>query len=236
VFFEAQAEARQELEQLTKRIPTLRITVNGVPAENVELTVDDRPAAAGEVLQLDPGNHRIVAAAPGREWVAKRVVLREGASERLTLVLAVPAAPDGAAEPQPANGVHREPPDHAAGPSIPLLVAGAATAGAAMIVGVGFTLAANESVRKVRSYPDYDQCYAARATAAPGNCAEIDAQQSDVNLFSNMAFWSFIGAGTVGAATAAYALFSPRRSSSKSAWLAPVTMTGGGGISMGGTW
>jgi hypothetical protein len=218
-----QAMARLLLNQAKRRVATVTVTVTRPGAEVLVdgLVVGVSPLA-GEVF-IEPGAHRFearVGAVLGAPVIEKMAV---GGLHEVELEVNVPAQVEA-------------PEEASTGPSTAVLVAGGAITGAAVIAGVVFTLGANERVRKVRSYPDYDQCYVARAAAAPGNCAEIDAEQRDANLFSNLAFWSFIGAGAVGVTTVAYALFSPRRATAMGTWMAPVATAGGAGVSVGGRW
>ena len=93
IFFEAQLEARKELEALVPRIPTLQVTVTGAPAADVQLTVDGAPATVGEALQLDPGEHTVSATVPGRAQATQLVNLEERAKAQIMLVLQAAAPP-----------------------------------------------------------------------------------------------------------------------------------------------
>ncbi len=61
----AQADGRDELTALEANIPSVIIVVKG-GTPNVRITLDDRPVASGEVIELDPGSHRLVATDSGR--------------------------------------------------------------------------------------------------------------------------------------------------------------------------
>ncbi|MEZ4306628.1 MAG: hypothetical protein R3F14_01065 [Polyangiaceae bacterium] len=96
-FFTAQTEAKKELVELENRIPTVRIEVNGAPADQAPtVTLDGvtlTSADLGRPLARDPGAHVIVVTAPGRPQITRNVNLREGGSESVILEMGVTAPP-----------------------------------------------------------------------------------------------------------------------------------------------
>src|SRR6185436_8173197 len=64
-FLEAQAKAKKELSAIIARIPTVQILVTGAPPDLVRLTVDRVAAKVGRRLPQNPGEHTIIALAPG---------------------------------------------------------------------------------------------------------------------------------------------------------------------------
>lgn len=100
VFFEAQDEAKRELEALNARIPTLQVTVTGAPANDLRLRINGRTVTAGKWLELDPGEYKVLASAPQRELAARRVTLQEGAKTQIALHLAATSGPAEPASPQ----------------------------------------------------------------------------------------------------------------------------------------
>ncbi len=113
-FVAAQTQGAAELQQVEPRIPHVRIDVSPAGVPNLTVTIDDQPmntALLGVDRPLDPGDHKVVAAAPGyeRAEATVRVVEREP-TRALTLTLrpgaagALPApvpVPIGAPPPQP---------------------------------------------------------------------------------------------------------------------------------------
>jgi len=100
VFFQSQETAKQELAALTQRIPTLEITIRGVPLDDVQITLDGvtvKNTLAGQPLPQNPGKHTVVVTLPSREPVRRTVVLSEGTQERVAIEMRPMAGPTGAA-------------------------------------------------------------------------------------------------------------------------------------------
>jgi hypothetical protein len=104
-FIDAKAEAKTALQELNKRIPTLRIDVRDAPA-GARVTIDGVEVPASEwnrPIAREPRALTITGAATGHEPVTRSVTLKEGAHESVTLTFptaepsSVPLAPDPAA-------------------------------------------------------------------------------------------------------------------------------------------
>jgi hypothetical protein len=81
--------AEKQAAALEPRLPQLTVHVPGRPPAGLVVRRDDTPldpATFGAVLNVDPGTHRIVAAAPGFEPFAQTVTL----AESKTVTLAIP--------------------------------------------------------------------------------------------------------------------------------------------------
>jgi hypothetical protein len=95
----APLEAQAELDELGRRIPSIVVVVTGPGSETATIQIDGSPLAAGaarRAIPLDPGEHRVLASAPGSPPVSKLVRLREGddpARVVLELASADPAPP-----------------------------------------------------------------------------------------------------------------------------------------------
>jgi len=86
----ARAEAQSELAALVTKVPTLRITVTGVPPAWVTVRVDGSRVSPEECTSgwpVDPGQHRVIASY-GNESEERRVTLAEGESSAIQLVFA----------------------------------------------------------------------------------------------------------------------------------------------------
>lgn len=80
-FFEAQNDARSELESLRSRTPSIKIDIIGVSPAGAKVTIDGKPVkteALGVPQRIDPGKHTIVASADGGSPVEKTLTLAEG--------------------------------------------------------------------------------------------------------------------------------------------------------------
>jgi len=96
--------ATDALAALQTRLPKLRI-VASAPPPDLRVTRDDVPVsvmALGLEIPVDPGEHVVVASAPGWRTETLRVTLAEGRASELTLHLVPePPAPVAVAPPEP---------------------------------------------------------------------------------------------------------------------------------------
>jgi hypothetical protein len=118
----ARAEADQLVDQLADRIPSLRVSVTGVPKETISITIDDAaiPTEALDAPRLvDPGSHKVVARSTSGGMAEATVDVPEKETRNVELRIApsaaspsaeasAPAAPRAAnlAEPLPAEPSH----------------------------------------------------------------------------------------------------------------------------------
>lgn len=89
--------AREQIDALTPRIPTVTVTVTA-PPPGLTVTLDEAPFTAfGAAVPLDPGMHHLHAEAPGRPSRDETFLAAERGRTPLTLDLALPAPaePDG---------------------------------------------------------------------------------------------------------------------------------------------
>jgi len=101
----AQTEAKQELDKLTARIPSLTIQIQNADPSTVTVTLDGTPipsALIGEPRPTNPGPHDLVARR-GDEHYERHVQLAEGDSKRISLRFhdAIARVPDAPVEPPP---------------------------------------------------------------------------------------------------------------------------------------
>lgn len=107
----AQREAREELDGLVSRIPTLTIHISNARPTDVEVALDGAPipsALLDEARPTNPGSHEVVAMR-GSERQTQQVYLSEGEQKRVSLALR--------AEPQSSAGLG---PDRASGEALAL--------------------------------------------------------------------------------------------------------------------
>jgi hypothetical protein len=103
-FQEARKTAQEELAALDPRIPMLTIVVNGPLSANARVTIDgnDVSTSALSAAQVDPGEHRVEATAPGAAPALRTVTV--GEKENVKIELSVvpsdePSKPGGSAVP-----------------------------------------------------------------------------------------------------------------------------------------
>lgn len=98
--------AREQIEGLQARIPTVTVTV-AQPPPGLTVTLDDAPLAAsvfGTAMPLDPGAHRLHAEAPGRVPRDEAFTAAPRSAARFTIELAPLAAPERPAAPSKVPG------------------------------------------------------------------------------------------------------------------------------------
>jgi hypothetical protein len=87
-FVEAQATAKRELGDLSRRIPTLQIVLTGPDAGGATVAVDGAPVASiDQPLEQNPGDHRIEVTVGSGGPITRSVTLREGATERVEIAV-----------------------------------------------------------------------------------------------------------------------------------------------------
>ncbi|AUX29208.1 MULTISPECIES: PEGA domain-containing protein [Sorangium] len=129
--------------------------------------------------------------------------------------------------------------EHARGPRTALLIGGAATAGAAAVAGVVFTVLANTSASDAEEQRDAlarrDAAPCPRTGGAPA-CVDLrEAYEARVN-FTNAAFFSFVGAGAIGVGTLVYGMMTRPSSTPQARMrLAPLIGTSNLGLSVSGS-
>jgi hypothetical protein len=228
--------AAQLFADASTKVATLRIDAQ---PDGTEILVDARSigrAPMGEPVFLDPGEHTITARVPGRPDVVRKLSLLAGHSDKLQVRVdaAAVSLPPPPLRP-PSEGLY-----------VPALVTGGAVSGAGLIAGIVFTVVANgkssdaASLRSALvSSSGPSACNAATVgsqTTEGKDCQEIVSLRGERDTFSNAAFWSFVGAGVVGAGTLVYALAGPRKKSAVGLQAFPVLSSAGGGMLVQGTW
>lgn len=64
---QAQSDAKAELTQLAAAIPTIVIQVQNAPKGALQTTLDRKPVAPSESVEVDPGSHTVVAVVEGKQ-------------------------------------------------------------------------------------------------------------------------------------------------------------------------
>lgn len=237
------ALVKRSFDDVRAKVGTLAIKVS---VEGAEVFVDGKSvgrAPLTEEVFVEPGPRTVEAKLAGYAPAKKGVQVSKGGAAPVSLVMAEAeatgpsTAPPGA---DPAKGAEgKAPPFDARGPNRTALVAGGATAGAALVAGVVFTIVANGKAGaadelKTPIAGQYGLKACAASPPAPG-CAELHQARAPQYTFSNLALWSFVGAGLVGVGTAVYALM-PRGAPKSALRITPVAAAQGGGLSVSGAW
>jgi hypothetical protein len=120
-----------------------------------------------------------------------------------------------------------------------VLGAGSAATGVGLVVGVMFALMSNGKAGAAESQRaalvQSDGPAACTGVTAPAGCTALTDAIGAKDNFANIAVWSFISAGVIGAGTLIYAFVAPK-APQKSGMLVPVVTTQGGALLVRGTW
>ncbi|AKT40114.1 tetratricopeptide repeat protein [Chondromyces crocatus] len=87
-FRDAKQQAQEELTALEQRIPRLKVVVTGAPDAAVTIAIDGVTVpATGQPMSRNPGRTRVVVSAPAHRAVERVVLLEEGRTAELSIVL-----------------------------------------------------------------------------------------------------------------------------------------------------
>ncbi|WP_437915439.1 CDC27 family protein [Sorangium sp. So ce302] len=240
-FQQAHADAWVELTALASRIPTLEIAVTGEAPGAVELTLDGERVVQTVPMERDPGEHTVVATMSGQAPVTRTIRLSEGVKERLSIVLAPAPAPRPGSAPPSGDAIQAARSDV----NMAALIGGGVATGAGALAGVVFTLVANgkaSDARRQKSVIDAMEggpvtvnCANPTGSEQTQQCSKLRSLVDDQYLFSNLALWSFIGAGASAVGTLGYTWLAAAPSKpEQQVHLFPLVMPGGGGLVAGG--
>ncbi|WP_437924185.1 tetratricopeptide repeat protein [Sorangium sp. So ce291] len=153
---EREAFARAQRAALEERLARLELRMEAPPA-SLRLTLDGEPlngAALNAPFPIDPGRHRVAAAAPGKkEWSTALEVPSEQASIVVTIPALEDAPPPGALAPRAAAAPRpREPKPPADSTGTTLMAIGFSVGAVGLVVGAvagALTLSKSDALAKV---------------------------------------------------------------------------------------
>jgi hypothetical protein len=233
-------------ERLQKRFAEAREQVGVLRAKvdvaGAVITVDGREVGrsplSNEVF-VDPGSHSVEAQLAGYELARKTIEVPKGAAGDVVLSLVKKSAPPPPPPPPSASSSIGtiNPPPAPGGPSKPIVIAGGAGAGAALVAGVVFAVLANGKASSAREATQaLVGTGGTSACAQPSEaCQQIAGTLESWTTFKNAAVGSFIGAGALGAATVVYALVA-KNPPPTAVRATPVVTATGGALMISGTW
>jgi hypothetical protein len=144
-----EAFAKERADALEPQVPRLRVVALGNEA-GLEILVDGTPIRAGEPTPLDPGDHQLVARAPGRKDNTTRVTLKAGdrvdtslPALQSTEAAVVPTATTRETPPPPPPD--EQPDDGSSRRTVGIVVAGAGLVGIAVGAVFGVMTLSNAS-------------------------------------------------------------------------------------------
>lgn len=209
--------------------------------QGAKISIDGRALAASQSLDevfVEPGTHTFVAELAGYATATATATATAGSPNDVKLTL-VKEAPVGKTE-LPNQDLKPPPQPLSGGPSVPLIATGASLAGAAAITGIIFTVVANGKAGAAdQQRQDLVHAHggpACTGATVPPECGVLSTTTDARATMSNVAVWSFIGAGTLGAATAIYALTARKREPPRDTQIMPIVTGTTAGIAIGGVW
>ncbi|MGK3991157.1 PEGA domain-containing protein [Sorangium sp. So ce136] len=199
--------AEASLREALAKVASVKVQV---APQGAVVTVDGTAvgkAPLADPVFLDPGKHEIGARLDGYVSVKRPVVAAAGGIDKVVFQLERTPASGVVVGPGPVGPMAPPPRDNV---RTAVLVGGGVVAGVGVGAGVLFTVLANgraSDARKLRAeLVVEDSGMRLCPTINPQKCTDLsDAVDARVD-FSNSAFWSFVGAGAVGAGTVIYGL------------------------------
>ena len=230
---ERAAALKPKLSYLAIQVPDSVAATPGLVIESDGIVVER--ARWGVATPMDPGQHRIIARAPGKSpFRAEVEVEGEGTKVVVSLTeLADAQGPSTAAT----STLSLEP--KKGGPSPILLGVGYGSTALGVVGGAIFAVLSNsnaadaqEEATTLKTLHGERPCRVTRP-----ECDSILALTEDQGLFANAAAWSFIGAGAIGIATTIYMVTASSGSTTAGRLrVAPVVADRGTGIIIATDW
>jgi hypothetical protein len=222
--------AEGALSSLERRVPTLRIVVDGEGAATA--AIDGVPVSIGTPVQVDPGSRQVVVSAPRMSAARSNVAIAEGQHLDVPIRLeAVPSepAPITSAPPSSASDAYAGPvvePDRSGSPWRTVALVGAGTGAVALGIGGYFGLHAKS---------ENDQSY---SSGCSGNHCTPEAAsiRRDALSAANASTSFFIVGGALAAGGLVLWLVAPSASGDGGMGVAPVALGSGSGLALRGGW
>jgi hypothetical protein len=229
---------RRSLEELLaeakKHVGALYVRVS---VDGAEVTVDGVRAGASPLATpvfVEPGDHEVVASSPSHEPAKQTVHADAGSAPVVSLTLKArggPAVPTGTTAPTAAPGGGL--------PVSPVVIGGGVAALLAAGAGAAFTILSNAKASDAQSTFDALSKSGGGSACAgatqPKECATLLDLRKSRDTLGNLAVWSFIGAGALGAGTVIYMLVAPKPAKPQAGVRAvPIVSAGGGGAVLEG--
>jgi hypothetical protein len=228
------AALEPRLSRLTIVVPPALSTVQGLEITRDGSIVDS--ALWGTAIPVDPGEHMVVATAPGKKpWEGKGTATEQ--SPRLEVT--IPPLEDLPPPPPPAlpEPLPYSPPPGGGRSAVPAIVGGAVALAA---VGVGAALFAT-SIGKQNDAVGISKEIGLGKCAGEGasgqDCLDLKVRALDADRFHNVSVGTFVGAGALAAAAVTYLLWpSPKTQPSprRGIQVAPTVSAGQGGMLVSG--
>jgi hypothetical protein len=229
------AALEPRLSRLTIVVPSALTTLPGLEIKRDGSLVDN--ALWGTAIPVDPGEHEVVATAPGKKpWQGK------GTATEQPTRLAVTIPPLDDLPPPPPRATLEPSPE---GPSprgqrsvVPALVGGVVAVAATAVGGALFAVSLGKQTDAVQYDNTLGPGTCEGAALSSSKCVVLADKAHDVDTFRDLSIGAFVGAGVLAAGALTYLLWpSPkmRPSQRQSIQAAPIVGAGQGGMLVSGT-
>jgi hypothetical protein len=223
---EDKRRARERLDEVTKRIGVLTVSVAPTGAE---LVLDAAPLGASplpDTVFADPGQHTLEAHADG--YVPSRVTFDVAAGAALPVRLAlVPKGDTVPPTPPPRTPIPRA-----------MIVTGGILAAGGLAAGIGLTVAANAKGADALSLhnmlgPSASACFGGSVSSA---CQALENTAASRDTFSKAAVGAFVAGGALALATAGLGVWTATRPHDDARKVTVRVLPGVGGATVIGQW
>jgi hypothetical protein len=188
---EASDSAAEKAAELDRRIPHLTLRLQDNPPPDVRVSVDGSPVPVTAIprsIELDPGEHVILATAQGAKPLEEKLTLDDGAPELSHTVSLVPETPTPPPTPT------QSPPRSSPNVLVPWVAVGAGAV--LVIVGGGLLLSREGAISDIKDACPLNRC----PTAAQ---SRIESDRSRAQTFGPLG----VGVGLVGLAVAGFGVY-----------------------------
>ena len=208
----ARAEAEKLAEELKARVPSLIVTIAGVPAETVTLMIDSVAiphAAIGESRKLNPGLHVVRASVGTGPEKTVEVALAEKEQRTIVITLEPPPTPPPPVEPAKTPPIETPKPTPDVKPT---------PQGLPTLTWIGITIAVlGAGTGTVTGLTAWSRARTAKESCVDGACPpSVHATVDSGKTFGNISTTAFIVAG-LGAGVAVFGLLSRESPSERAA-------------------
>ncbi|XXY44088.1 PEGA domain-containing protein [Sorangium sp. So ce269] len=231
----AKARAKVGAVVLQANVEHAAVLVDGVQVGRTPLA---------DPLFVEPGKHAVAVEREGYITEEFTVDVAAGKEIASTVTLRKPVQSSPVSTPAPVDAAEAQAPvgpvePRASSPKTALLIGGAATAGAAAVAGVVFTVVASATGNDAEELRDsvvrdHGAAACSRANAPAEACIDVKDAFDVHRRWTNAAFWSFVGAGAIGAGTLIYGLTAKPSKQEGRVVITPLVGANSVGISVAG--
>jgi hypothetical protein len=225
--------AQAMLDEARTNVGSLTITVDRAGAEVLVDGITIGKAPISHEVFVEPGARSVAARLDGFDDALASLNVAAGVSRRVQLTPTARSGPEGSltgkkSVPPPAPD-QNHPSDTKSGARARTVIIATGITGAAIATGLGVTSVVVASAKDSDAQSILDHCHngVCESHQAPAEYNDLSREQA---AFQNVAAWSFIGAGALGASTLIYAFTASSSESTPRLTASVLETPGGGGV------